>query len=185
MSNQPEPTTKPPKPRAQDLLQRLDQVDVSIFNLNQVEDELMGNKIWIKVLTIPVTMISLVIMTFLGAWMSGYIFASFVISAFLVYLIGKLFEGFESTFKWQARQEIEKRIAETEGEEGLVIHFKAFLPTRYRHLVLCLKKGNTRYIDQYIQAVSLLQKKLDHKKFTHAWHLAHPETMPEPTNQDE
>ncbi|UQB41594.1 hypothetical protein JX580_07865 [Thiomicrospira microaerophila] len=174
--NQP---TKPSKPAAESLLQRLQQVDTDQFNLKQIEEELMGEKIWVKVLTIPVTMLILLILTFVGAWLSGNIFASFIVSAVLIYFIGKLFEGFESRYKWQARQEVEKRILETEDVEGLIVHFKAFLPTRYRHLVQCLKKGNARHIDQYIQAVNLLQQKLDHQKFTHAWHLAHPETKPE------
>ncbi|WP_044410948.1 hypothetical protein [Thiomicrospira microaerophila] len=172
------PSTKPAKPFAEDLLKRLDEVDIDSFNLKQVEEEVMGEKVWIKVLTIPVTMLSLVILTFLGGWISGYIFISFLLSALLIFIIGKMFEGYENQFKWEARQEVERRILETEGEQGLVIHFKPFLPTRFRHLVQCLRKGNSRYIDQYIQAINLLQKKLDKEKFTKAWHLAHPETAP-------
>lgn len=179
-------SSAPPKPSAKVLLDRINSVDTTQFELKRVEQDIMGNKVWVNALTIPVTMVSLVVFTFLGAWFSGYIFISFIVSAFFVFIIGKLFEGYENQFKWQARQEVERRISETEGSEGLIIHFKSFLPTRYRHLIQCLKKGNTQYIDQYIQAVSILQRKLDKQKFTHAWQLAYPETEitpAEPTPQ--
>jgi hypothetical protein len=180
MSESQTPTQASPSvPHAEELLSRLDAIEIDRFSLQQVENEVMGDRVWVKVLTIPVSMVSLVVLTFLGAWLSGYLFASFVVSALLVFIVGKMFEGYENQFKWQARQEVERRIAETEGETGLIRHFKHFLPTRFRHLVQCLRKGDTRYIDQYVQAVNLLQKKLDKEKFTRAWHLAHPETSPE------
>jgi hypothetical protein len=181
-----DPTPAPPSlPTAEELLTRLDNIDIDTFSLQQVENEVMGDRVWVKVLTIPVSMVSLVILTFLGAWLSGYLFTSFVISAFLVFIVGKMFEGYENQFKWQARQEVERRIAETEGDAGLIRHFKHFLPTRFRHLVQRLRKGDTRYIDQYVQAVNLLQKKLDKEKFTRAWQLAHPETAPEKPHEPE
>lgn len=176
---------KPSVPSAEKILSDLQAVDIEYFNLKTVEDEVRGNRIWINTLTIPVTALSLVILTFLGAWISGHLFISFAVSAGLLFFIGKLFESYDQQIKWDARKEVERRIAETEGDFGLIVHFKSFLPTRYRHLVQSLKRERYLYIDQYVHAVSLLQKKLDHEKFTQAWHMVHPELVAEePESKD-
>ncbi len=168
-------------PTAQQMLIRLHEIDLTDFDLKLAEEQMRGNKIWINILTIPVATLSLVIFTFLGAWITGQLILSFLIAAGIVLTIGKMFEGFDEQVRWNARLEVERRIAETEGEFGLIVHFKHFLPTRYRHLVQSLKRGRYLYIDQYMQAVHLLQRKLDHMKFMDAWHLVYPHL--DPANQ--
>lgn len=165
-------------PTAQTMLERLHQINLEEFDIKKVEEEIRGNRIWINTLTIPVAMLSLVLFTFIGAWLSGHLILSFLIAAGLVFLVGKMFEGYDRQVKWDARRETERRIAETEGEFGLLVHFKPFLPTRYRHLIQSLKRRRYLYIDQYIQAINLLQRKLDHDKFTQAWHIVYPHLKP-------
>ncbi|MFA6699742.1 MAG: hypothetical protein WCS28_06175 [Thiomicrospira sp.] len=178
----PEVAPPPNVPTAAEILEQLHAINLQDFDIHQVEQAVRGNRIWINTFTIPVTAILLIILTFLGAWLSGYLFLSFAISAGLLFFIGKLFESYDQQIKWQARQEVERRIAETEGEFGVLIHFKSFLPTRYRHLIQSLKRQRYLYIDQYIQAVSLLQRKLDHQKFTQAWHMVYPHLDPNNAN---
>lgn len=168
-------------PTAQQMLIRLHEIDLADFDLKKAEEQMRGNKIWINILTIPVATLSLVIFTFLGAWISGHLILSFLVAAGMVLTIGKMFESFDEQVRWDARLEVERRIAETEGEFGLIVHFKHFLPTRYRHLIQSLKRGRYLYIDQYMQAVNLLQRKLDHAKFTEAWHMVYPHL--DPANQ--
>lgn len=180
----PEPELSPAQPlpdvpSAEEMLARLQAIDLQQFNLKQVEEEIRGNRIWINTFTIPVTALLLIIFTFLGAWLSGHLFLSFAVSAGMLFFIGKLFETYDQQIKWQARQEVERRVAETEGEFGIVVHFKPFLPTRYRHLVQSLRRKRYLYVDQYIQAVSLLQRKLDRNKFTLAWHMVYPHLKPD------
>ncbi|MBE0494599.1 MAG: hypothetical protein IBX48_09700 [Thiomicrospira sp.] len=165
-------------PSAKTMLGRLHEINLEDFDIKKVEEEIRGNRIWINTLTIPVAMLSLVIFTFLGAWISGYLILSFLVSAGIVFFIGKMFEGYDRQVKWDARREAERRVAETEGEFGLLVHFKPFLPTRYRHLIQSLKRRRYLYVDQYIQAVNLLQRKLDHDKFTQAWHIVYPHLKP-------
>lgn len=165
-------------PSAQTMLGRLHAINLEDFDIKKVEEEMRGNLIWINTLTIPVAMLSLLLFTFLGAWISGHLILSFLVSAGIVFFIGKMFEGYDRQIKWDARRETERRIAETEGEFGLLVHFKPFLPTRYRHLIQSLKRRRYLYIDQYIQAVNLLQRKLDHDKFTQAWHIVYPHLKP-------
>lgn len=165
-------------PSAQTMLGRLHAINLEDFDIKKVEEEMRGNLIWINTLTIPVAMLSLLLFTFLGAWISGHLILSFLVSAGIVFFIGKMFEGYDRQVKWDARRETERRIAETEGEFGLLVHFKPFLPTRYRHLIQSLKRRRYLYIDQYIQAINLLQRKLDHDKFTQAWHIVYPHLKP-------
>lgn len=164
----------PDIPSAQTMLIRLHQINLEDLNLKKVEEDMRGKRVWINILTAPVTMILLVLLTFLGAWITGYYIISFILSAGLLLSIGKMFENYDQQTKWDARLYVERLIAEHEGEFGLLIHFKSFLPPRYRHLIKSLKRGRFMYIDQYIQAVSLLQNKLDHDKFTQAWHMVYP-----------
>lgn len=168
-------------PTAQQMLVRLHEIDLADFDLKQAEEQMRGNKIWINILTIPVASFSLMLFTFLGYLITGQLILSFLIAAGIVLTIGKMFEGFDEQIRWNARLEVERRIAETEGEFGLIVHFKHFLPTRYRHLVQSLKRGRYLYIDQYMQAVHLLQRKLDHMKFMDAWHMVYPHL--DPANQ--
>lgn len=165
-------------PSAQTMLVRLHEVDLGEFDLKKVEEEIRGNKVWINTLTIPVTMISLLLFTLLGAWISGHLIMSFLVVAGVLFFIGKMFESYDQQIKWDARREVERRIADTEGEFGLLVHFKSFLPNRYRYLIQSLKRGRYLYIDQYLQAIHLLQQKLDHEKFTRAWHLVYPHLEP-------
>ena len=121
----------------------------------------------------------LVVFTLLGAFLFDHPFISFVVTAGLLFWIGKLFDNQHRFYQHAARQEVIKRIAETEQDFGLIPHFKNFLPTKYRHLWQSLRKGNYMYIEQYIQAVLLLQRKLDPEKFTRIWYLNYPEIDPE------
>jgi hypothetical protein len=172
-------------PTAQTMLIRLHEIDLDQLNLKKVEEQIRGNRVWINILTVPITMLLLVLFTFLGAWISGHFILSFLVSAGVLFFIGKMFESYDQQVKWDARREVERRIAELEGDFGLLIHFKPFLPPRYRHLVQSLKRRRYLYIDQYIQAVNLLQQKLDHDRFTQAWHMVYPELLEQPLNSEE
>lgn len=165
-------------PSAEDMLAKLMNIDTADFNLREAEDILRGNLVWLNVLAVPVTLVLLLLFTLLGGLATGHFIISFVVTALVLFMAGKMFEGYDLKIKIQARQEIEARIADTESEFGFIVHFKHFLPTRYRHLIQSLKRRRYLYIDQYIQAVRLLQNKLDHEQFTEAWHRAYPELAP-------
>lgn len=165
-------------PNAQTMLTRLHEIDLADYDIKKVEEQIRGDRVWINTLTIPIAMLSLVLFTFLGAWISGHLTLSFLVSAGLIFFVGKMFESYDKQVKWDARRETERRIAETEGEFGLLVHFKPFLPTRYRHLIQSLKRRRYLYIEQYIQAINLLQRKLDHDKFTQAWYMVYPHLKP-------
>ncbi|WP_373019463.1 hypothetical protein [Thiomicrorhabdus sp.] len=169
----------PAIPLAEEMLERLHAVNVTQFDISAVANELKGNKQWISILTIPVSAVLLVAFTLIGAFISGYLIASFLISAGLVYFVAKLLDQYDQQFRIRARNLVMERIASTEGEFGLIPHFKHFLPVKYRHLWQSLRKGRYLYIDQYIQAIVLLQNKLDSEKFTRIWYLHHPEIAPE------
>lgn len=166
-------------PSPEEMLQRLHDVDVQQFNIDAVAAELKGNKIWVSILTIPVTTILLVVFTLLGSFMFNQPVISFLIAAGLLFWISKMFEGQERQIKFSARQKVMQRIQQTEGDFGLVPHFKNFLPTKYRHLWQSLKKGNYKYIEQYVQAILLLQNKLNGEQFTRIWYLTYPEIDPD------
>ncbi len=173
------PINNPTTPTAEEMLTRLNQVNVDIFNLEIVSDETKGKYAWLFVLTMPVTAVLLMIFTLLGTFISGNFIISFIITALLLFIIGKIIDQFEQKFHHQARIEVMRRIYETESEYGLIPHFKDFLPQKYRHLWQSLRKNNYQYIDQYIAAVTLLQNKLDAEKFTQIWHIRYPEIAPE------
>ncbi|MEA1989204.1 MAG: hypothetical protein U9N57_08375 [Pseudomonadota bacterium] len=52
-----------------------------------------------------------------------------------------------------------------------------------------MRKGQYHYIEQYVQAILLLQNKLEPEQFTRIWYLTYPETdpdyVPHPDNQEE
>ncbi len=166
-------------PSPQEMLTRLNQVNPKYFDLKAIEDQLKGNKIWIYVLTLPVSAILLVAFTLLGTFIFDQPILSFVVTAALLFWIGKMFDNQQHLYKYAARQEVINRIAETEQGFGLIPHFKNFLPNKYRHLWQSVRKGNYTYIEQYVQALVLLQHKLEAEKFTRIWYLTYPHLDPE------
>jgi len=171
-------------PQAEEILARLQSIDVNQFDMVAVTNELKGNKQWISILTIPVTTILLGLFTLLGVLLFDSIIGSFLVSAGLLFFAGRILDQYEQQYRIQARHEVMNRIRNTEDEFGLIPHFKHFLPTKYRHLWQSLKKGNYMYIDQYIQALVLLQHKLDHEQFTKIWNMTYPELLKDSEQQD-
>lgn len=178
-ASQEDMTLEPRTPTAEEMLDRLHAVNLDDFDLQTITDELKGNNAWLFVLTMPITAILLVVFTLLGTFMTGYFILSFIVSAGILFVIGKMIDQYEQKFRHQARLEVMRRIKEAETEEGLVPHFKDFLPKKYRHLWQSLKKQNYIYIEQYIAAITLLQQRLDSDKFIRIWRLKHPETAPD------
>jgi len=161
------------------MLLRLKNVDVQQFNIQTIATELKGNKIWVSILTIPVSATILVLTTLLGSFIFDKPIISFIVGAATLFWVSKMFEGQERNYEIAARHEVMQRIKQTEGDFGLIPHFKHFLPNKYRHLWQSLKKGQYQYIEQYVQAILLLQKKLDAENFTRIWYLTYPEIDPE------
>ena len=166
-------------PSPEEMLRRLNAVNVQTFNIEELANEMKGNKVWISILTIPVSAIILVAATLIGGFIFDSPIISFLLAAALLFWISKMFEGHERHFKMVARQEVIHRIQQTEGEFGLIPHFKHFLPTKYRHLWQSVRKGNYVYVEQYAQAILLLQNKLDGQKFTKIWYMTYPGINPE------
>ncbi len=166
-------------PTPQEMLDRLYQIDPKDFDIQAIANQLKGNKIWISILTLPVSATVLALFTLLGAFLFDSPVISFLITAALLFWVGKLFDNQQKIYTIAARQEVMQRIANIEEGFGLLPHFKVFLPEKYRHLWQSVRKGNYLYIEQYIQAILLLQKKLDPEKFTAIWYLSYPETNPE------
>lgn len=166
-------------PSPQEMLKRLNNVDVKTLDIKTVIDELKGKRIWISVLTLPVSATLLMSFTLLGAFLFDSPIISFTVTAFVLIWVGKLFDSQQRIYEYNARQEVINRIAYIEEGFGLLPHFRVFLPEKYRHLWQSVRKGNYIFIDQYIQAVVLLQHKLDPKKFTEIWYLSYPEIDPE------
>ncbi|PLA75612.1 hypothetical protein CYQ88_00130 [Hydrogenovibrio sp. SC-1] len=166
-------------PYAEDMLERLYAIDVNQFDISQRVDELKGNHAWLFVLTMPVSALLLVILTLIGTFLSDQFILTFLVVAGLLFLIGKMLDNYEKKFKRQARIDIMQRIEKAEGEMGVIPHFKDFLPIKYRHLWQSLKKQNYVYIEQYVAALTLLQKHLDRDKFIRIWQLKYPETAPQ------
>jgi len=178
-------TDNPAIPKAEEMLARLNAVDVNYFDINAVVNEIKGNKLWISILTIPVATILLGIFTMVGVLILDSIILSFLISAGLLFFIGRILDQYDQQHKVKARQEVIRRIAETEQGFGLVPHFKHFLPTKYRHLWQSLRKGHYHYIDQYIQALVLLQHKLEAEKFIKIWNMTYPQLENPEANQNQ
>lgn len=175
---------KPQTPTAEEMLERLHAVDVEDFDLEQRTNELKGNNAWLFVLTMPATAILLVLFTLLGTFLTDHFIISFILSAGVLFVIGKMIDQYEQKFKYQARLDIMQRIKGTETDAGLIPHFRDFLPKKYRHLWQSLKKQNYIYIDQYIAALTLLQQRLDDDKFIRVWRLKYPETAPDEEEED-
>lgn len=161
-------------PHADVMLERLYAIDVNIFDINAVANEIKGNKQWISILTIPIATILLGLFTLVGVMVFDSIIGSFIVSAILLFSVAKILDQYERQFLAQARQEVMARIALTEQGFGLIPHFKHFLPTKYRHLWQSLRKGNYLYIDQYIQALVLLQNRIESEKFIKIWNMTYP-----------
>lgn len=175
-------------PSADDMLQRLHAVDTSIFDVKAAAEEAKGKRAWLFVLVMPLSAIFLVSFTLVGGFFSGSLMGggiSFLIAAFLLFVIGNMIDQHERQYRFQAREMVIDLIRQTEGEYGLIPHFKDFLPTKYRHLWQSLRKGNYLYIEQYIAAITLLQSKLEADNFTRIWHIRHPEVAPPEPEEEE
>lgn len=173
----------PKIPSAEQMLTRLDQVDLEQFDHEAIFVELKGKTIWVTALTIPVTVVVLALCTLIGMLFDHPVIG-FIIGALLLFWISRMIDAKDQNLHFQAHQEVVERIKQTEGEFGLIPHFKHFLPQRYRHLWQSLRKGNYHYIEQYIQAVHLLQTKLEHDKFIRIWQLKYPQFAPEASATD-
>lgn len=167
-----------PPPSAEEMLQRLYAVKLEYFDYRIVTEELKGKQAKLFVFVIPITAITLVTLTLLGTFLTDYFIVSFLISAVIVFMLGRIADQYERQFRLAAHQEVIRRVGETEGPFGLVPHFKDFLPKKYRHLWKSLKKGKYYYVEQYLAAIYLLQQQLNEERFTHIWYLRHPESAP-------
>ncbi|MBN2647452.1 MAG: hypothetical protein JXR44_06685 [Thiotrichales bacterium] len=167
-----------PLPDPHQLLERLQAVDCSQFDLESLMQSAKGKKVWFSALAIPISALLLMLFTLIGAFAFNQPIWSFVLAAALLFAVGLVIDSQQKHLPMQVRQEVMQRIAQTEGEEGLVPHFRFFLPPRYRHLWQSLRKGNYVYIEQYIQAITLLQNAIKPEKFIQFWHLKYPETAP-------
>lgn len=166
-------------PSAEEMFSRLKAVNLRQFDINAIADELKGNHIWIPILAVPVSAVILALFTLLGAFLFDQPIVSFVITAVLLLWVGKELERSQEVFTLRARQEVVNRIADIEDGFGLLPHFKVFLPKRYRHMWQSVRKGHYIYIEQYVQAIALLQDQLEAKRFIKVWHISHPEIDPE------
>lgn len=169
----------PSIPSAEEMLERLHSVDLNYFDSETIFNELKGKSVWISAMTIPVTLVTLSLFTFIGMLFDQPI-VGFVIAALLLFWISRLIDAKDQNLRFEAHNEVIRRIEETEGSFGLIPHFKHFLPNRYRHLWQSLRKGRYHYIEQYIQAVHLLQTKLENEKFIRIWQLKYPQFLPAP-----
>jgi len=165
-------------PTAEAMLQRLRDIDLDAFNLSERELKLKGNKAWMNAFAIPISALFITLSTLIGTFVFNSPFISFGISAALAYIAGKMLEDYEHKIKVKAYHETIEYIKTTEGEFGLIPHFKHFLPKRYRHLWQSLRKGRYQYVKQYAQAAALLQDKIEEEKFIKVWHLQYPHLAP-------
>lgn len=155
-------------PTAQELLDRVNAIDLTQLDVELVASDLLGPWKWARVLAMPIGALLLFLLTWLGSYFT-HVLISFTASAILVLLIGKWLDRYERSLKLQARKVVEGRIAEIEGTDGLLLYFQDFLPKRYKPLIKALQKGHYYYIPQYIEAVELLRKQLDPVKFQTWW----------------
>ncbi|QKI89694.1 hypothetical protein [Thiomicrorhabdus xiamenensis] len=177
-------TNSQPLPDPNELLDRLQAVDCEQYDVDKLAELYKGQKVWYSALAIPVSTLVLTVFTLIGAFVFDQPIISFIVAAALLYWIASMIDGQQKHIPLQARNEVIQRIAATEGEHGLVPHFKDFLPKRYRHLWQSLRKGNYIYIDQYVQAVMLLQKQIERDKFIKFWYLKYPHTAPEAEEEE-
>ncbi len=181
MSDNALPDTPPPEseeqvdvfyddmPSANDLLDRLNAIDLNRLDLEQVSAEMLGKWKWARVLVMPVGALLLFLLTWLFSALSGYLIPSFVVAALTLLLIGRLLDRYEKALMQAARQAVENYISEVEGDTGLLIYFQDFLPKKYRPLIKALQDGFYGYIPQYREAVRLLREQLDPVKFQTWW----------------
>ncbi len=181
MSDNALPDTPPPEseeqvdvfyddmPSANDLLDRLNAIDLNRLDLEQVSAEMLGKWKWARVLVMPVGALLLFLLTWLFSALSGYLIPSFVVAALTLLLIGRLLDRYEKALMQAARQAVENYISEVEGDTGLLIYFQDFLPKKYRTLIKALQDGFYGYIPQYREAVRLLREQLDPVKFQTWW----------------
>jgi len=164
---------------AEEMLERLSNIELNIFDIPAKTEELKGKSNWIFTLTMPLSALVLVTFTLLGLFIADSFVISFIISALIVFFIAKIIDGYEQQYRKQARQDVMKTIGDIEGEQGLLHHFKDFLPVKFRHLWQSTRKKNFIYVEQYKISIQLLQEKLEHDKFIKLWQLKYPETTPE------
>jgi hypothetical protein len=86
-------------PTPEEMLARLNAVDVQIFNIQEVANQLKGNKQWISILTIPVSATILVVITLLGSFLLDRPIVSFLFAAALLFWVSKMFENQERNYK--------------------------------------------------------------------------------------
>ncbi len=156
-------------PAADELLARLNAIDLKQLDIEEVSAQMLGPWKWARVLVMPVGALLLFLFTWLLSALSGYLIPSFILVVVLLIFLGRLLDRYEHALKLQARQAIEQRIAEIEGESGLLIYFRDFLPKKYKPLLKALEQGFYGYIPQYIEAVKLLHAQLDPIKFQTWW----------------
>ena len=174
----------PSIPSPEEMLARLHSVDIHQFDSETVFQELKGKYIWISAMTIPITVITLALFTF-GGLLFDQPIIGFIVGALLLFWVSRMIDAKDQNLRFDAHNEVIERIKNTEGDFGLIPHFKHFLPQRYRHLWQSLKKGNYQYIEQYIQAIHLLQTKLEDEKFIKIWQLKYPQFAPQDTFSEE
>jgi hypothetical protein len=162
-------------PSAEILLERLNAIDPEAFSALKHEQELKGRNLWLNTFAMPISAIILCFVTLTGAFVFDRPFISFGLAAAAIYFAAKLIQQYEMRIKIQAFQNMMDQVKNYEGDYGLIPHFQAFLPERYRHLWQSLRKGDYQYVKQYQQAVVMLQNQLDHDKFIHFWLIQHPE----------
>lgn len=184
MENQPqtEPNLNSELPEhvtAQEMLQKINSIDTDTLDVQKLANELKGKNQLYFSLVMPVALLLIVLLTFIAYLITTNIIISFFVASLIVILLGKLATQHETKYSNKARILIIQRISEYETDAGILTHFKEFLPKRYRHLWQCLKKGNYRFIEQYISAVQLLQSKLDAQQFIKVWDIKNPPPIPE------
>ncbi|MBF6057178.1 MULTISPECIES: hypothetical protein [Thiomicrorhabdus] len=183
MAKKPLPFPEDQVPTADQMLNRLYAIEPNSFETERIAENLRGKRNWISAFTIPVSAILLVSMTLIGTFLSDRFVVSFLISALLVYWIGKIVEFYDKSFDRKARIQVLNHIAETETDYAFLPHFKSFLPNKYQHLVRALSKQNFFYIVPYAKAIQHLQRHLDHDAFRSYWHLSYPQTKPQQETQ--
>ncbi|AHF02191.1 hypothetical protein THIAE_02315 [Thiomicrospira aerophila AL3] len=165
--------------KADELLQRLQAIDLAQLNPQEVEQQVLGKRVWLHTFTFPITIGILAIFTLLATWLVNNMLYGFLVALLVVWFLGKLFESYEHDTQRQVQARLEEIIKGIEGEQGLLIHFSAFLPKRYGALLQALRKQRYGYVLQYYQAATLLQKRLDQARFKKYWHSKYPEMDPE------
>lgn len=167
----------PPNPDS--LIQRLKNLDLAQLNPQEVEQQVLGKRVWLHTFTFPITIGILAIFTLLATWLLNNMLYGFLVALLVVWFLGKLFESYEQDTQLQVQTRLEAQIKAVEGDDGLLVHFSAFLPKRYGALLQALRKRRYGYVLQYYQAAALLQKRLDEQRFKNYYYTKYPELDPE------